>query len=61
MSRFEPAQIAEALLAAPGWARLGITAPAPRLREEAALELARAVLGAREDPEHSPDQLTLSL
>lgn len=54
-------QIAEALLAAPGWARIGITAPAPRLREEAALELAKSVLGERDEPELDRDQLTLSL
>lgn len=60
MERADPMQIAEALLAAPGWARIGITAPAKHLREEAALELALAVLGERY-AEQSPDQLTLSL
>jgi hypothetical protein len=60
MQRTDPAEIAVALLAAPGWARIGITAPTKLLREEAALELARAVIGDQQ-PEPSPDQLTLSL
>lgn len=37
--------IAERILAAPGWARLGITEPRPELRAAAAGELARAILG----------------
>jgi hypothetical protein len=53
--------IASALLSAPGWARLGITAPAQRLREGAALELALWILEGREGPTASPDQLKLSL
>ncbi len=53
--------IAQALLAAPGWARVGLTAPAERLREDAARELARAVLEGRQVAEASPDQLNLSL
>lgn len=60
MEQADPTHIAEALLAAPGWARIGITAPAKHLREEAALELAKAVLDDRQS-EQSPDQLTLSL
>ncbi|WHU02490.1 DUF6771 family protein [Sphingomonas sp. NIBR02145] len=44
MDRFaDPTDISEAILHAPGWARVGITAPSPRLREQAATELARAV------------------
>jgi hypothetical protein len=35
--------IADAILNAPGWARIGITAPSERLRLEAAQELALAV------------------
>ena len=61
MSRLEPSSIAQALLSAPGWARVGITAPNERLREDAALELAKAVLG--EDPGEMPrdDQMRLPL
>lgn len=55
----DEAAIAQAILAAPGWARVGITAPAERLREDAARELARAVLEGREPPATSPDQLKL--
>ena len=54
--------IANALLSAPGWARVGITAPTEHLREAAAEELARVILQSSNDaPEVSPDQLRLSL
>jgi len=45
MDRFaaDPTDISEAILHAPGWARVGITAPSPRLRAQAAIELAKAV------------------
>lgn len=36
--------IADPILAASGWARVGITAPNERLRQDAALELARFVI-----------------
>jgi hypothetical protein len=36
--------LAERILAAPGWARLGIAEPTPKLRAAAASELARAIL-----------------
>ena len=58
--RIDEHTIAEAILAAPGWARVGLTAPAERLREEAARELARVILNDN-DAGHSPDQLTLAL
>jgi len=57
----DEAAIAEAILAAPGWARVGITAPAEHLREDAARELARAVLGGRPALDACPEQLRLSL
>lgn len=44
MSRSEENYVALAILGAPGWARLGITAPAAHLREDAAHELARVIL-----------------
>ena len=48
MERFAPepscAAISSAILAAPGWARVGITMPNDRLRAEAAEELARAIV-----------------
>jgi len=43
MERLDPNTIAEAILAAPGWARVGITAPSASLRLDAALELAKAI------------------
>ncbi len=44
MDRLTETAVAHAILAAPGWARVGITAPKEWLREDAALELARAIL-----------------
>jgi len=44
MDRFaDPTDISQAILEAPGWARVGITAPSPRVREQAATELARSI------------------
>lgn len=68
MTRIDPANlsatdIAQALLSAPAWARIGITAPGRYIREEAALELARAVLlqGGEEGRMEEPGQLRLGL
>lgn len=36
--------VADAILAAPGWVRLGITAPAHHLRLDAAQELAKIII-----------------
>lgn len=44
MTALDEQHIAERILAAPGWARLGITEPRPELRAAAAGELARAIL-----------------
>jgi len=56
---------ANAILHAPGWARVGITAPTETLRHQAALELARVVLegGPKEGPNQAPgdDQLSLPM
>lgn len=41
-------RVAETILAAPGWARAGITAPKPHLRIDAAHELARVIIAAIE-------------
>lgn len=59
MERVATAEIAESLLAAPAWARVGLTAPNERLREEAALELARCLTG--DDGRDDPRQLALTL
>ena len=43
MERIDTSAVAHAILDAPGWARVGITAPSSCLREDAALELARVI------------------
>lgn len=48
MEQINPSRIAETILTAPGWARLGIAAPAPHLRCDAAQELARVIVLALE-------------
>lgn len=58
--RIDEDAITEAILAAPGWARIGLTAPDERSRLEAARELARVVL-TYDDAGHSPDQLSFML
>lgn len=61
-SRLPAEAIADALLAAPGWARVGLAAPTEHMRQQAAKELAIAVLeGSETGPEVSPDQLALGL
>ena len=40
------AAISTAILTAPGWVRVGITAPNERIRQEAAKELARAIIAS---------------
>lgn len=62
MSRIDKNLIAEALLTAPGWARVGISDPKPWLREDAALTLATAILqhtDAPDDNEARQARLTL--
>ena len=67
MIRLDTASIADTILAAPGWARVGITAPASHLRSAAAEELARAIAahiagtGAAPAPASDPDQPGLGL
>jgi len=59
--RIDTDAIVQAILSAPGWARIGITAPKERLREEAAQELARAILSDRQVDSQSGDQFRLTL
>ena len=65
MERFalEPshAAISSAILAAPGWARVGITMPNDRLREQAAKELVRAIVDSLHHAEASVDADQLAL
>jgi hypothetical protein len=63
MERIDPTRVAETLLAAPGWARVGLTASVSHLRVAAAHELARAILEDVGQVAESPagDQLGLLL
>lgn len=49
MIRIDEQSVAEALLHAPGWARVGLCAPTSWMREEAARELARAVIDSKSE------------
>jgi hypothetical protein len=42
----DPSSLAEILLLAPAWARVGLTAPSERIRGAAAAELAQQVVSA---------------
>ena len=55
--------LASAILAAPAWARVGLTAPTPTVREAAAKELALWIgeLCGFEVREADPRQITLPL
>jgi hypothetical protein len=48
MEQIDTNRVADTILAAPGWARLGITAPASHVRTDAAHELARVIVAAIE-------------
>lgn len=64
MTSIDPDRVADALLAAPGWARVGIAAPTETIREAAAQELALSVtrlLADDADRAPDPDQLVLAL
>jgi hypothetical protein len=63
MERLDPTLIAEAILQAPGWAHFGLSADTTYLREEAAAELARAIVAYPDAPTGEParDQMGLAL
>jgi len=61
MERIDADKIAEALLAAPGWARLGLTEPGDHLRRQSARELAMAVVEELCGPAPSTDPAQLAL
>ncbi len=55
-------EVADAILSAPGWARIGITVPNEHLREKAALEVALAVVEHFDPPPaDAGDQYRLAL
>jgi hypothetical protein len=63
MIRIDFPAVAQAILTAPGWARVGITASSEHLREDAALELAQSILADVSDEPalFIADQLQLGL
>ena len=63
MEHVDTTRVAEVILTAPGWVRVGITAPTSHLRVAAAHELARVILEDvwRETEGTTGDQLGLSL
>lgn len=56
MERIDEAMLADALLNAPGWARVGLSAPRAGLRMQAASELVRVVLDRIEDGREGADR-----
>lgn len=50
MEKPSPLMLATMVLSAPGWVRVGITAPSERLRQEAALELGSLIADRMEHP-----------
>lgn len=65
MERIDPSSlpevaIAEALLSAPGWARVGLTASTEHMRRQAARELALAIInGEAFNTDNATDQFSL--
>ncbi|WP_448538511.1 DUF6771 family protein [Sphingobium yanoikuyae] len=55
MNRPDSLRLAQSLLHAPGWARVALTAPNERMRENAALELAQIILAAWDKQQPIPD------
>lgn len=56
-----PQRVAQLLTEAPGWARVGLTAPTARLRDAAADELGKWVCERLEGCEEDAGQLALPL
>jgi hypothetical protein len=63
MVRIDQRRISEAILSAPGWARVGITMPDERMRLRAADGLAASILEQLQDAGEpdGTDQLTLPI
>ncbi len=63
MTQADSLWLAQSLLNAPGWARVALTAPNERLREQAAVELAQTIIVAleRQPPIYDRRQMTLPL
>jgi len=63
MDNIDEHRVAKAILTAPGWARVGISAPKESTREAAAQELALTITKMFGDrpPASDPNQLVLAL
>ncbi|KPF52760.1 hypothetical protein ABIC78_004261 [Novosphingobium sp. 1529] len=61
MERIDLDIMADAILEAPGWVRIGITAPSPSLREDAARVLAGAIAERLQAASPKAEQLGLKL
>lgn len=61
MMTLDSSSLAQTLLHAPGWARMGLTAPNQRLREQAAAELAETIIDALARPQSIQDSLQMPL
>ncbi len=63
MDNIDEQRVAKAILAAPGWARVGISAPKESTREAAAQELALTITKIFGEPSSAidPNQLVLAL
>jgi hypothetical protein len=57
----DSSSLAQTLLHAPGWARIGLTAPNQRLREQAAAELAETIIDALARPQAVRDDRQMPL
>jgi hypothetical protein len=61
MTTPDSSSLAQCLLCAPAWARVGLTAPSERLREAAATELAQTIIGALEGAQTVQDARQMPL
>ncbi|QGN55476.1 DUF6771 family protein [Novosphingobium sp. Gsoil 351] len=60
--RIDPDILADTLLLkSPGWARVGLTAPDPGMRHQAAQELARVIIDEIGDDRAAPNPAQLGL
>lgn len=61
MEQVDSLWVAQSLLNAPAWARVALTGPTERLREQAAVELAQTIVRAIEHPPVIVDQRQMTL
>ncbi len=61
MRRVDPELLRETILTAPGWARVGLTAPRQQTREAAATELVQVIVRAIDGEDVSQDTRQIAL